>query len=237
MKFLELANFLHLTECMDGVDAGDSLIYGRFELFTCKRAGSDKKLYKELDKQYEELARSPVLSPELSTSPFGPLSLSTSRRTFISLISTLNASFPDYDFSGVKPEQFKKDELQLVVNNINTVLAIGFPDYQQFASKMWGVMDEEMHLRDCVIYSYIPDPDSDPFCEEGNLWCFNYFFFNKKLRRVLFFTCRAVSKLLLSSHSDVSLGAELDEYDYEEEPYLRICSDEWDYSLAQAMDM
>jgi hypothetical protein len=26
-------------------------------------------------------------------------------------------------------------------------------------------------------------------------WCFNYFFFNKKLRRVVFFTCRAASKI------------------------------------------
>lgn len=67
-------------------------------LFAGKRAGSDKKLYKELNQQYEELSRSPEAQEALSTSPFGPLSLSTSRRTFISLISTLNASFPDYDF-------------------------------------------------------------------------------------------------------------------------------------------
>jgi hypothetical protein len=70
---------------------------------TGKRAGSDKKLYKELNQQYEELSKSPDSQEALSTSPFGPLSLSTSRRTFISLISTLNASFPDYDFRSVAP--------------------------------------------------------------------------------------------------------------------------------------
>jgi hypothetical protein len=35
-------------------------------------------------------------------------------------------------------------------------------------------------------------------------WCFNYFFFNKKLRRVVFFTCRAASKMSSMSGRDVS---------------------------------
>ena len=35
---------------------------------------------------------------QLSVSPFGPLSDAQSRRTFISLIQVLNASYPDYDF-------------------------------------------------------------------------------------------------------------------------------------------
>ena len=40
--------------------------------------------------------------------------------------------------------------------------------------------------------SYNPDLDSDPYGEEGTLWSFNYFFYNKKLKRILFFTCRAI---------------------------------------------
>ena len=39
--------------------------------------------------------------------------------------------------------------------------------------------------------SYNPDLDSDPYGEEGSLWSFNYFFYNKKMKRILFFTCRA----------------------------------------------
>jgi hypothetical protein len=80
-----------------------------------KRAGSDKKLYKELNQQYEELSKSPDSQEALSTSPFGPLSLSTSRRTFISLISTLNASFPDYDFRSVAPSSsFQPQHMSLL---------------------------------------------------------------------------------------------------------------------------
>lgn len=59
-----------------------------------KRAGSDKKLYKSLDQQYQvEWSKSP--ETDLSSSPFGPLSESGSRRTLISQISLLNAAFPD----------------------------------------------------------------------------------------------------------------------------------------------
>lgn len=43
-----------------------------------------------------------------------------------------------------------------------------------------------------VCHSYNPDLDSDPFGEEGSLWSFNYFFYNKKLKRIVFFTCRSV---------------------------------------------
>lgn len=42
-------------------------------------------------------------------------------------------------------------------------------------------------------YSYTPDLDSDPFGADGALWSFNYFLYNRKLRRILFFTCRALS--------------------------------------------
>lgn len=43
-----------------------------------------------------------------------------------------------------------------------------------------------------LVFSYNPDLDSDPFGEEGSLWSFNYFFYNKKLKRIVFFTCRSV---------------------------------------------
>lgn len=41
-------------------------------------------------------------------------------------------------------------------------------------------------------YSYNPDLDSDPFGEDGSLWSFNYFFYNKRLKRIVFFTCRSI---------------------------------------------
>ncbi|NXG01696.1 MAF1 polymerase, partial [Sakesphorus luctuosus] len=34
---------------------------------------------------------------------------------------------------------------------------------------------------------YNPDLASDPFGEDGSLWSFNYFFYNKRLKRIVFF--------------------------------------------------
>lgn len=200
MKFLDLPALTFLSNALSEIDNGDSIVSGRLEAYSCRTAGSDKKLYKTLNKYYEQLSQSP--ESDLSISPFGPLSLSTSRRTFISLVCTLNASFPDYDFSSVKPEQFKKeDNLHLVINYINTVLGSVIPDAQTFCAQLWSVLDEEMKLRECDIYSYLEDGEADPFSEDGNIWFINYFFFNKKLRRLVFLTCRCTSKRAQNSHS------------------------------------
>ncbi len=42
--------------------------------------------------------------------------------------------------------------------------------------------------------SYRPDGTSDPFSESGIIWSFNFFFYNRKLRRILFLTCRSDCK-------------------------------------------
>lgn len=52
-----------------------------------------------------------------------------------------------------------------------------------------------------LFFSYRPDGSSDPFSETGIIWSFNFFFYNRKLRRILFLTCRADCKSS-SSHDD-----------------------------------
>ena len=46
--------------------------------------------------------------------------------------------------------------------------------------------------------SYNPDLASDPYGEEGCIWSFNYFFYNKKIKRIVFFSCRAATWVLMS---------------------------------------
>ena len=60
-----------------------------------KKAGADKKLSKELETQY---AKDVAESPESAQTPLGPLTDAKTRKLLIALISTMNASFPDYDF-------------------------------------------------------------------------------------------------------------------------------------------
>jgi hypothetical protein len=47
--------------------------------------------------------------------------------------------------------------------------------------------------------------EGDPFTDDGNLWSFNYFFYNKKLKRILYFTMHATSKTMLDLDSDDEL--------------------------------
>lgn len=164
----------------------ERVLDGRVEAFSCKRAGEDKKLMKKLEQQYnEEIATSPCSFD----SPLGALSDSSSRRLLIDLISTLNASFPDYDFSSLRPDQFTKElGFDFVLRSINRHLA---EFTQPFLDELWAAIEDSVVLNECDVYSYVPDLDSDPFSSDGILWSFNYFFFNKNLKRIVYFTCVA----------------------------------------------
>jgi len=147
-----------------------------------------------MDNIYAELATSPspTVAESIASSPFGPMSETSSRKAFIFLVATLNAAFSDYDFSNVKLEEFRKESNRyLVSNSINTPLQSTLPNYTSIEDHLWATLDREITLRDCEIYSFFPDPDSDPFYEDGSIWSFNYFFYNKKMKRVVFFHCRA----------------------------------------------
>jgi len=145
-----------------------------------------------------------------------------SRKSLFYLIATLNATFaPDYDFTDAKSSEFSRERsLQWVMrdvdNNLSTVIAdlnlttscansnqmtmlnhvqnaSGPKNYLNLRDKLWEIIDKEIDMNNCDIYSYTPDMQSDPFSEDGCLWSFNYFFYNKKLKRILFFNCRRIS--------------------------------------------
>ncbi|KAI1332710.1 Maf1 regulator-domain-containing protein [Xylariaceae sp. FL0255] len=62
---------------------------------------------------------------------------------------------------------------------------------------MWNMIDKEMMLKDCTIFSYQP-PD-DPFDgDEAAIWRQHYFFFNKKMRRVAYLYVRGLPNVINS---------------------------------------
>jgi len=198
MKFLEQPQLEMLTSFLSSREMGDRVLNGRIEAFSCKRAGEDKKMAKILEQQYvDELATSPQ---SLGVSPLGPLSSSSTRRLLIDLISTMNASFPDHDFSVLRPEQFVREhDMNTVMATVNNYLAPLRETYNStFLEELWLAMESVVRLHECEVYSYIPDMEEDPF-SEGNLWSFNYFFFNRSLKRILYFTCIATSKYSLKA--------------------------------------
>jgi len=180
---------------------GESIVSGSIEAYSCKTVGSDRKLYKEIEHQIS-MSKSPKAEVDLlSVSPFGPLNESASKKTFMYLIATLNASYFDYDFSQATPEQFRKEpNRHMIQNTINTTLAGIVPDYNnELKDKLWSCIDMEVELQKADIYSYIPDLNSDPFTEDGVIWSFNYFFYNRALKRIVFLKCRSFSKSSLTA--------------------------------------
>ena len=94
--------------------------------------------------------------------------------------------FQSHEFS-------KEPSLQWVMNSIHDNLAaLAGEQYQLLRTALWSAINDEISLNDCDIYSFNPDMTSDPYGEPGCLWSFNYFFYNKKMKRIVFFTCRAV---------------------------------------------
>ena len=64
---------------------------------------------------------------------------------------------------------------------------------------MWQIIDKEMSLKECSVYCY--SPEEDPYDgEEGGIWSFNYFFFNKARKRVCYIYLRGLS---IISHSPI----------------------------------
>lgn len=184
-------------------------------------AGEDKKLFKQLSdvEQMEQLSPSPAgqafaMTPEsayggvsgaISTGGWGSprnavvpvIRHKCSRRTLFYLKATLNAAFaPDYDFAKAKPHEFCREPSiawvqRCIRNNMQTVF--GVEEYSSIEPAIWMQINNEIKSPSCDIYSYSPDVESDPFDTEGFLWGFNYFWYNKKLRRILFFRTRAYS--------------------------------------------
>lgn len=223
MKLLENSK-IEAINCALAIENGDCKIEGRIESYSCKMNASDKKLFRVLSheggKEPHDLqalsppqvysGQSPARQRNLSLSEDdeGPLCDTISTKTLFYLISTLNASFnPDYDFSNAKSCEFSKEpSLQWVMNSVDSQLfSVATESVSQKRNQLWTTLDEEICLKECDIYSYNPDLSSDPYGEEGCIWSFNYFFYNRKMKRIVFFSCKANSPGY-SSNSDSGLG-------------------------------
>lgn len=202
MKYIDIATLARINSFLDNVDVGDLIVRGDLEAYSCKLAGLDKKLSRSLE---GEVAGStpPHGSLELSKSPVGPLHETTSRRTLVYLILTLNHAYPDYDFSLLRAHHFHKEESVPAVRDAVAAHLVevakvwdatpGFSE-EPLLDCLWAAVDEAISLADCDVYSYKSDMESDPFGEKGGVWSFNFFFYNRKLKRILYFSCRGLSK-------------------------------------------
>lgn len=201
MKFLEYTPLSRVSAFLQRVNLGDCVVEGELQAYSCKLAGVDKKLSRSVDQEVmSALATTP---PQLmSASPVGPLTDANSRKTLIYLILTLNHMYPDYDFSMLRAHHFHKEvDVRIAKENIDKLLkeTCKLWNEQSFGSQsfddiLWSAVDEVIGLCECDVYCYQGDMEGDPFADPGNLWAFNYFFYNKKSKRIVYFSCHSKSK-------------------------------------------
>ncbi|KAI5797474.1 Maf1 regulator-domain-containing protein [Peziza echinospora] len=206
-RFLPIQKVEQLNRLLN-FETSDCRVEGGCDIYTTKAAGVDKKLYKSIERDLEtrheaDLRLSASLSPPHDSSallsrnsPFGPLDQPAARRTFAYLIATLNASHPDYDFSGIlRPSDFRRERaLRTALSAIDTTLF----NLSRPIPKLWATIDQEMTLRECLIYQYIPE-DGEIYNEDGLIWSLNYFFYNKLKKRVCYLYLKGASTLNGSS--------------------------------------
>jgi len=164
----------------------------------------------------------------------GNLSELATRRLMTDLILTLNASFPDYDFSNAKPQQFERLTLAKVKRSISERLSelstlrkldrsrsSGAPS--DLVVEIFGALDSVVDLKECDIYSF----EDESFLDESDhLWSFHYFFVNKPLRRLAFFTCSERIDGRRHHHQEPSaVDDEVEDHGEEEESEVMLPSE------------
>ncbi|NXG71234.1 MAF1 polymerase, partial [Baryphthengus martii] len=162
----------------------DAPCLGRIESYSCKMAGDDKHMFKQFCQEGQPHLLE-ALSPPQTTG------ISPSRyRGLEGGCQPGWAAPPGVGFAEGMSLWWWGGH---VVNAVNCSLFSAVrEDFKALKPHLWDAVDEEICLSECDIYSYNPDLDSDPFGEDGSLWSFNYFFYNKRLKRIVFFTCRSI---------------------------------------------
>lgn len=188
MKYLENFNLEQLSSYLSNKAVlGGRLLNARIEAYSTKKAGDDKKQSKLLEQK---------LSGTKSTV-----------KLLIDLIQTLNASLIDYDFSSLTAESFCLIPLSECLSAVNSHLAELTSESPSFLSVLWKNINDCIALANCEVYCLSENPFNDSN-EEGVVWSFFYFLYNKELKRICLFACTAsgitrYGIMLLNTHKKI----------------------------------
>ena len=214
MSYLENSELNSISLFLTEREVGDAIINGKIELYNvspvklpCVEETSNERMSfdhiasfpPEIEGRNRPRSNSCEIFPQRPknaprSSSLGDLSAPSSRKLFLDLISTLNESFPDYDFHATKLHQFVEKDVSSVMRVVNNSLAEITEENPTFLQHLWDSIDRAVGgLRRCEVFSYVPDNEDveDPFSSHGSIWSFNHFFFNPQKLRICYVTVMA----------------------------------------------
>ncbi|KAK8846689.1 hypothetical protein IAR55_005776 [Kwoniella newhampshirensis] len=116
MKYLDYPLLNQLSSSLSSDSSTDLRVHVRFEAYSVKAVGKEKRAFKEREEAYmseqegmDEMSFSPEMREAGLASCFGRLDEKESRKVHFLLVSTLNAAFPDHDFSSLRPDHFTRE--------------------------------------------------------------------------------------------------------------------------------
>lgn len=213
MKYLEYDQLVLLSDVLTNYHLPGITINGRIDAFTCKKVGDDKQLAKVIDSQLLLSLNNKGNSIRNTSSNGGTLSVNSNRKLFIDLIQTMNTTFPDYDFTNVHPDSFSQVREVDVMQQVNSLLGEITLKNPSFLLDLYQAINEVVCIHNCSIYSFSPLADSSDHPFDGALWSFNFFFFNKELKRVCYFTCMGSTDVNRTTTPFASVPVDDDEDD------------------------
>lgn len=240
MKYLEHLGLEHISSVLNTTEfSGGVSLHGRVEIYSTKKSVDDKKHSKFLESKFanadalsnpstptvipKEISSGPSASAAVDTSPDkqnltpSELEAKKTRRMLVDLIQTLNAAQLDHDFSELSHESFERVTISEAMNFINNYLAEVQVKQPLFITSLWKEIDNALSntLCSCEVYKLADESYSEDL-EEGITSSFHYFFCNKDLKRLCYFTCHTTCKYRKYSNGSFGSGDDDEEMDVDQ---------------------
>lgn len=177
-SFIEHPQLTQLSAMLKAIDAGDRIIKGRLELFSCTKRKLTQPQQIEIERR----------SPEsLTDSPLGPLASDSSQILLSNLRTLMSLLFVDYDCTHLTPDDFERcPDVRVVVNSINLSLAAVVDRvYSGFLAEFWQGVQDAIDIVGCEVFAFKPMSGTfEP--TDNSLMSFHYFFVDLRRGRILF---------------------------------------------------
>lgn len=172
MKWSNSKTLFNVNQELKALSNSSNRFYSKLECFTIEKIDPNPKMP----------VRAHSGTPGSFTGVF-PISASPSGKHFYILKETLSTAFPDFDFSNLTQDDFKRVTApEQMKSNLSWQLNSSLTSADIIESHLWQGIETEITPGMCDIYQYEPNY-ADVFSESGAVWSYTYFFINEKQKK------------------------------------------------------